>query len=112
MSLKHFTEYIHFNGIRWNPIDLDNGLQLSIQASVLHYCDPRMNGLDADRYYAWEVAVLKKGQVVNPQCGEEFFSESDNVYPYLAADNVQDLFVALNRLTEYEVDKIEVEEEE
>ena len=112
MSLKHFTEYIHFNGERWNSIVLRNGLQLSIQASIKHYCDPRRNGLDAGDYYAWEVAVLKKGKVVNPKCGEEFFSESDNVYPYLAADVVQDLFKTLNGLTEDEVDKIEVEEEE
>jgi len=106
MSIKHFTDYIFHNGSHWNRVDLDNGLQLSIQGGMLNYCRPRQHGLRADQYTEWEVAVFKDGKMINPQCKSYEFSEGDNVFCYVPTLKVQELFEETNRLTKEEVERL------
>lgn len=77
---------------------------LSVQASVGHYCSPRVNGLRLDQYTAVEVAVIdEKGNLVKPsQIGirgfNRYFDKCDSpVAGWMPQDAVTQLRRAMRR---------------
>jgi hypothetical protein len=105
---KRFTDLMVSNdGFRFEPIDLNNGITLSIQASSFHYSMPKVSGLSPDEYDEYEVAVIKNDKVIDPKIEGFSVSEYDgNIYTYLEKESVQALYEELSELTEEQVDSI------
>jgi len=105
---KRFTDLMVSNdGFRFEPICLNNGITLSVQASSFHYSMPRVSGLSPDEYDEYEVAVIKNDKVIDPKIEGFSVSEYDgNIYTYLEKESVQALYEELSKLTEEQVDKI------
>ena len=60
---KQHNDFRHFKSIRVRPKG-----ELSIQASVYHYCTPRETYSDPKMYYTWEIAyITPKRGLVNPE---------------------------------------------
>ena len=109
MSATHFTELLKtkkdlLGRDTFKNIILDNGLELSVKASVMHYCSPRTSGLPPEEYTEFEVAVMREGKIINPNSNVAETSQYDgDVFPYLDCDLVQELYEELLGLSEEQV---------
>ena len=54
------------NTIYFKPIEVGEGISVSIQASQYHYCSPRLTYSNSDLYQHFEVALLVDGAWLNP----------------------------------------------
>lgn len=95
-----------FNGNRYRAfqgIALGYDLCLSIQASCAHYSRPRETLDDLNKYTHWEVAIIFREDWARvqdilpsfPSLVEIELYHEGSVYPYVPADLVNDLFLAL-----------------
>lgn len=109
MSATHFTKLLEtkkdlLGRDTFKNIILDNGLELSVKASVMHYCSPRTSGLSPEEYTEFEVAVIREGKIIDPNSNIAKTSEYDgDVFPYLDCDLVQELYEELSELSEEQV---------
>lgn len=109
MSAKHFTELLETTkdllGMdKFKNIVLDNGLELSVKAGVMNYCSPRASGLSPEEYTEFEVAVLRDGEIIDPNSNvAETSSDDGDIFPYLNKDDVQELYEELLELSEEQV---------
>ena len=109
MSATHFTELLKpkkdlLGRDTFANIILDNGLELSIKAGVMHYCSPRTSRLSPEEYTEFEVAVIREGKIIDPNSNVARTSQYDgDVFPYLDCDLVQELYEELSVLSEEQV---------
>ena len=109
MSTQHFTKLLEttkdlLGRDRFKNIILDNGLELSVKAGVMNYCNPRTSGLSPEEYTEFEVAVLRGGKIIDPNSIVVRTSQRDgDIFPYLDCDLVQELYEELNSLSEEQV---------
>ena len=85
-----------------SPIQMDNGLTMSIQASETHYSEPR-SLVPISQYTAFEVAFLKGGfSFVDPLNCLEY----DQVMAYVPTEQVQSLYDRASKLSSEYVSKL------
>jgi hypothetical protein len=68
-------------------IKFHNGYAISIQASGVHYCSPRLTLIDPTKYDAYEVVVYYSGE----HSAKQPF-DVEHTYCYLSVKDVQKLF--------------------
>ena len=87
--------------MRLRDAEIYGEVQLSVQASNTHYCSPRKDGLDLDRYKTVEIAILSGGKMVKPSAVgvdgfDQHFEDGDSpVAGYVPQDVVERIRVAL-----------------
>lgn len=90
---------------QYKPIQINENLWFSIQASYAHYCTPRTTMEYLEEYTHMEIALFDKDNFVSvSDVLPDFFAKAEieyyfegQVYPYVPVDLIESLYLALKK---------------